>query len=162
MTARGLRGSHALSDSSSQNTASNHQIRTTIHTWTKFYCELRHGMLIMYKEDKPDSWMGTIILSGGSVMERPSRKEGYSWKFFHPLRPSIHAQRVRLSHMLPKTPDTQKSLNETVGDIRPTEKYPHKRVLVRVSATFVSQKKTPHAKYSAMRSAVGPQLLSSP
>jgi hypothetical protein len=50
----------------------------------------------MYKEEKPDSWIGTIILSGGTVMERPSRKEGFSWKFFHPLRPSIHAPRVRL------------------------------------------------------------------
>lgn len=27
-------------------------------------------------------------------MPRPSRREGFSWKFFHPLRPSIHATRV--------------------------------------------------------------------
>lgn len=51
-------------------------------------------MLLMYREDKPDSWIGTLILSGGIIMERPSRKEGHTWKFFHPLRPSIHAPRV--------------------------------------------------------------------
>eukprot|EP00730_Choanoeca_flexa_P000406 TRINITY_DN10186_c0_g2_i1.p1 TRINITY_DN10186_c0_g2~~TRINITY_DN10186_c0_g2_i1.p1 ORF type:complete len:807 (+),score=217.60 TRINITY_DN10186_c0_g2_i1:48-2468(+) len=69
------------------------KIRNTLRTWTKFYCELRHGMLLLYKEDKHDVWMGTIMLSGGMVLERPSRKEGYVFKFSHPLRAAIHAPR---------------------------------------------------------------------
>ncbi|EDQ84636.1 uncharacterized protein MONBRDRAFT_34615 [Monosiga brevicollis MX1] len=69
------------------------KIRNTLRSWTKFYCELRHGMLLLYKEDRHDVWMGTVLLAGGMVMERPSRKEGHTFKFSHPLRAAIHAPR---------------------------------------------------------------------
>ncbi|EGD79114.1 hypothetical protein PTSG_12933 [Salpingoeca rosetta] len=69
------------------------KVRNQLRSWVKFYCELRHGMLIMYKEDKHDAWMDTILLSGGLVIERPSRKEGFTFKFSHPLKQSIHAPR---------------------------------------------------------------------
>ena len=83
-------------------------------------------MLLLFKEDRHEIWMGTILLSGGmvsaatastaavapsppplapdtsplpasflrQVMERPSRKEGFTFKFQHPLRAAIHAARV--------------------------------------------------------------------
>ena len=47
-----------------------------------------------FKEAKHDDWLGTILLSGGQVMHRPSKKDGYCFKFVHPLRHAIHAQKV--------------------------------------------------------------------
>eukprot|EP01147_Barroeca_monosierra_P006354 gene6354-9280_t len=75
------------------NRATTSSVRNQLRSWVKFHCELRHGMLIMYKEDKHDAWMDTILLSGGLVIERPSRKEGFTFKFSHPLKQSIHAPR---------------------------------------------------------------------
>eukprot|EP00055_Hartaetosiga_balthica_P006827 m.22331 g.22331 ORF g.22331 m.22331 type:complete len:669 (-) comp5449_c1_seq1:844-2850(-) len=69
------------------------KVRNQLRSWVKFYCELKHGMLIMYKDDKPDVWMDTIILAGGVVIERPSRKEGFTFKFSHPLKQSVHSPR---------------------------------------------------------------------
>eukprot|EP00053_Salpingoeca_punica_P016671 m.158367 g.158367 ORF g.158367 m.158367 type:complete len:775 (+) comp17019_c1_seq2:130-2454(+) len=69
------------------------KMRSTIKTWSKFWFVLRPGMLIYFKENKRDDWAGTILLSGGQVVERPSKKEGFCFKFSHPLKHPIHADR---------------------------------------------------------------------
>ena len=41
-------------------------------------------------------WVGTILLSTCQLLQRPSKKEGYCFKLFHPLDQSIWATKVSL------------------------------------------------------------------
>ncbi len=43
------------------------QLRGTLKMWQKFWCVLRPGLLLYFKDSKRDDWMGTILLSGGEV-----------------------------------------------------------------------------------------------
>ena len=38
-------------------------------------------------------WVGTVLLNACQVMERPSKKDGFCFKLFHPLEQSIWAPR---------------------------------------------------------------------
>ena len=60
-----------------------------------------------FKEAKHDDWLGTILLSGGQIMHRPSKKDGYCFKFVHPLRHAIHAQKVLGVVIFTHFPDTR-------------------------------------------------------
>lgn len=46
-------------------------------------------------------WVGTVLLNTCQVIERPSKKDGFCFKLFHPLEQSIWA---------PRGPE-----NETIG-----------------------------------------------
>lgn len=39
-------------------------------------------------------WVGTVLLSSCELIERPSKKDGFCFKLFHPLDQSIWAVRV--------------------------------------------------------------------
>ena len=41
-----------------------------------------------------DVWIGTLMLSACEVIERPSKKEGFCFKIFHPINQSIWAGKV--------------------------------------------------------------------
>ena len=81
------------------------------------WCVLKPGLLLLYKSDKlkvnsktavvstagpltavadagrlgPQDWVGTVLLSTCKLMERPSKKDGFCFKLFHPLDQSIWA-----------------------------------------------------------------------
>ncbi|XP_037913777.1 oxysterol-binding protein-related protein 8 isoform X4 [Hermetia illucens] len=71
------------------------KVRGTLKSWTKLWCVLKPGLLLLYKNPKIKSshWVGTILLTSCQVIERPSKKDGFCFKLFHPLEQSIWAPR---------------------------------------------------------------------
>ncbi|XP_069961978.1 oxysterol-binding protein-related protein 8 isoform X5 [Bactrocera oleae] len=71
------------------------KVRGTLKSWTKLWCVLKPGMMLLYKSPKLKSsyWVGTIMLTSCQVIERPSKKDGFCFKLFHPLEQSIWAPR---------------------------------------------------------------------
>lgn len=71
------------------------KVRGTLKSWTKLWCVLKPGLLLIYKSQKAKSnhWVGTVLLTSCQVIERPSKKDGFCFKLFHPLDQSIWAPR---------------------------------------------------------------------
>lgn len=71
------------------------KVRGTLKSWTKLWCVLKPGLLLLYRSPKAKSshWIGTIILSTCELIERPSKKDGFCFKLFHPMDQSIWASR---------------------------------------------------------------------
>ncbi|XP_018621108.2 oxysterol-binding protein-related protein 8-like isoform X3 [Scleropages formosus] len=67
------------------------KIRGTLKSWTKLWCVLKPGVLLIYKTHKNDQWVGTVLLNACELIERPSKKDGFCFKLFHPLEQSIWA-----------------------------------------------------------------------
>ncbi|XP_041365973.1 oxysterol-binding protein-related protein 8-like isoform X2 [Gigantopelta aegis] len=69
------------------------KIRGTLKSWTKLWCVLKPGLLVLYKNEKQKSsnWVGTVLLNTCQLIERPSKKDGFCFKLFHPLDQSIWA-----------------------------------------------------------------------
>eukprot|EP00049_Salpingoeca_infusionum_P024181 m.15072 g.15072 ORF g.15072 m.15072 type:complete len:817 (+) comp6504_c0_seq1:213-2663(+) len=63
------------------------KVRNQLRKWIKLNCELRHGVCILKRDAV---WFDTLMLAGGDVMPRPSRKYGYCFKFFQPHKVPIH------------------------------------------------------------------------
>ena len=64
------------------------KVRTTYKQWNKYFCELRPGSLYLYKNQKThksSNWIGTVMLKMCELIERPSKKNGFCFKLFHPL-----------------------------------------------------------------------------
>lgn len=70
------------------------QIRGTLKSWTKLWCVLKPGVLLIYKTHKNGQWVGTVLLNACELIERPSKKDGFCFKLFHPLEQSIWAVKV--------------------------------------------------------------------
>lgn len=71
------------------------QIRGTLKSWTKLWCVLKPGVLLIYKTPKVGQWVGTVLLHCCELIERPSKKDGFCFKLFHPLDQSVWAVKVR-------------------------------------------------------------------
>ncbi|KAL4622705.1 oxysterol-binding protein-related protein 5 [Arapaima gigas] len=69
------------------------KIRGTLKSWTKLWCVLKPGVLLIYKTPKVDHWVGTILLTACKLIERPSKKDGFCFKLYHPLDKSIWAMK---------------------------------------------------------------------
>ncbi|XP_013861037.1 oxysterol-binding protein-related protein 5 isoform X2 [Austrofundulus limnaeus] len=67
------------------------KIRGYLKGWTKLWCALKPGVLLIYKTPKTDHWVGTILLNACKLIERPSKKDGFCFKLYHPLDKSIWA-----------------------------------------------------------------------
>lgn len=72
------------------------QIRGTLKSWTRLWCVLKPGVLLIYKTPKIGQWVGTILLHSCELIERPSKKDGFCFKLFHPLDQSIWAVKVTI------------------------------------------------------------------
>lgn len=70
------------------------KIRSSLKSWTKLWCALKPGVLLIYKTPKSDHWVGTILLNACKLIERPSKKDGFCFKLYHPLDKSIWAVKV--------------------------------------------------------------------
>lgn len=70
------------------------KIRGTLKSWTKLWCVLKPGVLLIYKTPKNGQWVGTVLLNACELIERPSKKDGFCFKLFHPLEQSIWAVKV--------------------------------------------------------------------
>uniref|UniRef100_A0A8C1D9N0 Oxysterol-binding protein n=1 Tax=Cyprinus carpio carpio TaxID=630221 RepID=A0A8C1D9N0_CYPCA len=69
------------------------KIRGTLKSWTKLWCILKPGILLIYKTPGSDHWVGTILLNACKLIERPSKKDGFCFKLYHPLDKSIWAMK---------------------------------------------------------------------
>lgn len=55
---------------------------------------LKPGVLLIYKTPKVGQWVGTVLLHCCELIERPSKKDGFCFKLFHPLDQSVWAVKV--------------------------------------------------------------------
>ncbi|XP_065165540.1 oxysterol-binding protein-related protein 8 isoform X2 [Atheta coriaria] len=96
------------------------KVRGTLKSWTKLWCVLKPGMLLLYKSPKCKSahWVGTILLNSCKVIERPSKKDGFCFKLYNPLDQSIWA---------PRGPE-----NETIGAV--VQPLPNSHTIFRASS----------------------------
>ncbi|XP_023222166.1 oxysterol-binding protein-related protein 8-like [Centruroides sculpturatus] len=72
------------------------KVRGTLKGWTKLWCVLKPGLLLLYKSPKThksSQWVGTVLLNACELIERPSKKDGFCFKLFHPLEQSIWASK---------------------------------------------------------------------
>ena len=71
------------------------KVRGSLKSWTKLWCVLKPGLLLLYRSQKAKSshWIGTIILSSCELIERPSKKDGFCFKLFHPMDQSVWASK---------------------------------------------------------------------
>ncbi|XP_013162889.1 PREDICTED: oxysterol-binding protein-related protein 8 isoform X1 [Papilio xuthus] len=71
------------------------KVRGSLKSWTKLWCVLKPGILLLYKSPKAKSshWVGTVLLTSCRVIERPSKKDGFCFKLYHPLEQNIWAPR---------------------------------------------------------------------
>lgn len=67
------------------------KIRGTLKSWTKLWCVLKPGALLIYKTPGVGQWVGTVLLQCCRLLERPSKKDGFCFKLFHPLDQSVWA-----------------------------------------------------------------------
>uniref|UniRef100_G1LLL4 Oxysterol-binding protein n=2 Tax=Ailuropoda melanoleuca TaxID=9646 RepID=G1LLL4_AILME len=81
----------ALTDPSVVIMADSLKIRGTLKSWTKLWCVLKPGVLLIYKTPKVGQWVGTVLLHCCELIERPSKKDGFCFKLFHPLDQSVWA-----------------------------------------------------------------------
>lgn len=61
------------------------------------WCVLKPGVLLIYKTPKVGQWVGTVLLHCCELIERPSKKDGFCFKLFHPLDQSVWAVKVSWS-----------------------------------------------------------------
>ncbi|XP_076861792.1 oxysterol-binding protein-related protein 5 isoform X2 [Brachyhypopomus gauderio] len=69
------------------------KIRGTLKSWTKLWCALKPGVLLIYKGQSSEHWVGTVLLNACKLIERPSKKDGFCFKLYHPLEKSIWAMK---------------------------------------------------------------------
>uniref|UniRef100_UPI00358FC94E oxysterol-binding protein-related protein 8-like isoform X2 n=1 Tax=Myxine glutinosa TaxID=7769 RepID=UPI00358FC94E len=67
------------------------KVRGTLKSWTKMWCVLKPGVFLIYKDRKSEHWVGTVMLNVCELIERPSKKDGFCFKLYHPLDQSIWA-----------------------------------------------------------------------
>ncbi|CAL8104965.1 unnamed protein product [Orchesella dallaii] len=68
------------------------KVRGKLKGWTKLLAVLKPGLLLLYKgKVKSSHWVATVLLHCCKLIERPSKKEGFCFKVFHPLDQSIWA-----------------------------------------------------------------------
>ncbi|XP_040826777.1 oxysterol-binding protein-related protein 5 isoform X2 [Ochotona curzoniae] len=81
----------ALMDPSVVIMADSLKIRGTLKSWTRLWCVLKPGALLIYKTPPVGQWVGTVLLPCCRLIERPSKKDGFCFKLFHPLDQSLWA-----------------------------------------------------------------------
>ncbi|KAG8522565.1 LOW QUALITY PROTEIN: Oxysterol-binding protein-related protein 5 [Galemys pyrenaicus] len=83
----------ALTDPSVVIMADSLKIRGTLKSWTKLWCVLKPGVLLLYKTPAVGQWVGTVLLHCCRLLQRPSKKDGFCFKLFHPLDQSVWAMK---------------------------------------------------------------------
>lgn len=72
------------------------KVRGTLRKWKRYHCVLVPGLFVIYRSDKIEKhgqWIGSILLNMCSVIERPSKKNGFCFKLFNPSDRYIWASR---------------------------------------------------------------------
>ncbi|XP_043943182.1 oxysterol-binding protein-related protein 8-like [Protopterus annectens] len=69
------------------------KIQGVFKTWSKVWCVLKPGMLIIYKNPKKRAWVRTVLLKDCAVIEQPSVKNYFCFKLFNQSEQSIWARK---------------------------------------------------------------------
>ena len=69
------------------------KVRNNLKKWSRMWCVINPGMLILYKNSKQKSWVATVLLASVEIIERPSKKQGMCFKIYHALNQSIWASK---------------------------------------------------------------------
>ncbi|CAJ0953725.1 unnamed protein product, partial [Mesorhabditis belari] len=72
------------------------KLRGSLRKWNRHFCVLKPGLMLVYKNNKTHKhgyWVGTVLLNSCELIERPSKKDGFCFKLYHPLDQSIWATR---------------------------------------------------------------------
>lgn len=72
------------------------KVRGTLRKWNRYFCVLKPGLMMIYKSNKTEKqghWVGTILLNTCQLIERPSKKDGFCFKLYHPMDQNIWATR---------------------------------------------------------------------
>ncbi|XP_030649288.1 oxysterol-binding protein-related protein 5-like [Chanos chanos] len=67
------------------------KIRSCLKSWMRLWCVLKPGVLLIYKSPAVEHWVGTVLLNACRLIQRPSKKDGFCFKVFHPLDLTIWA-----------------------------------------------------------------------
>jgi len=68
--------------------------RTTFKRWTKIWCQIKLGYLIIYtsQEAQKKHRLGVVILSVCQAIRRPTKKDGFCFKLINPFGCSVWAK----------------------------------------------------------------------
>eukprot|EP00126_Sphaerothecum_destruens_P000246 Sdes_comp10291_c0_seq1m1925 len=77
------------------------KVRGPLKSWVNRWFVLRKGVLIFYKDPKDRDWLGTVFLHGCLVTERPSKKDGFCFKIYHPYQNAIYGTKGAKGETLP-------------------------------------------------------------
>uniref|UniRef100_H2ZFX9 Oxysterol-binding protein n=1 Tax=Ciona savignyi TaxID=51511 RepID=H2ZFX9_CIOSA len=65
------------------------KVRSTLKNWSRMWCVLKPGVLIIFKNSKEKTWVGTVVLASSEIIERPSKKDGFCFKIYNALNQTI-------------------------------------------------------------------------
>ncbi|XP_078488779.1 oxysterol-binding protein-related protein 8 [Ciona intestinalis] len=65
------------------------KVRSTLKNWSRMWCVLKPGVLVLYKNSKEKTWVGTVVLTSSEIIERPSKKDGFCFKIYNALNQTI-------------------------------------------------------------------------
>ena len=69
------------------------KVRNNLKKWSRMWCVINPGILMIFKNSKQKSWIGTVLLASVEIIERPSKKQGMCFKIYHVLNQSIWASK---------------------------------------------------------------------
>eukprot|EP00127_Corallochytrium_limacisporum_P006658 Clim_evm37s232 gene=Clim_evmTU37s232 len=64
--------------------------RSMIKVWEVFHFELKPGILYWKTDANAQDYKGSVLLAGTVTVERPSKKGGFCFKIYHPLKHGIY------------------------------------------------------------------------
>jgi len=77
------------------------KMRGALKNWHLRWFVLRPGKLIYYDDELDKDCEGIILLKGCQVVERPTKKEGFCFKIFHPRKKAIYSAKGLKGETLP-------------------------------------------------------------
>lgn len=93
--------------------------RTTFKGWTKVWCQVKPGYLIMYtsQEAQKKHKLGVILLSVCQAIKRPTKKEGFCFKLINPFGCSVWAKSSTRALAFSNSSLTLRASDVTVGKL---------------------------------------------
>lgn len=93
--------------------------RTTFKRWTKVWCQVKPGYLIIYtsQEAQKKHRLGVVLLSVCQVINRPTKKEGFCFKLINPFGYSVWAKSSTRALAFSHTSLTLRASDSPIGKI---------------------------------------------
>ena len=91
--------------------------RTTFKRWTKVWCQVKPGYLILYtsQEALKKHRLGVVLLSVCQVIKRPTKKEGICFKLINPFGCSVWAKSSTRALVFAQASLTLRVIDNSIG-----------------------------------------------